>query len=127
MATPYANQPLILAAWRERWRVQGASAEEVKAKLGKILRGADPPNSEAEVISLLDGVGQPIRLFCKPLLGSVAGSLGFRERRIRDRSGAKFRKTRVLMAHLRSNWHVKFLRFEAVTVTFPTNSAFERK
>src|SRR5215468_4967181 len=39
----YASQPLLLAAWGERWRMQGASAEEVKAKLGKILQGADPP------------------------------------------------------------------------------------
>jgi tRNA (cmo5U34)-methyltransferase len=61
----YASQPLLLAAWGERWRMQGGSADEVKAKLGKILQGADPPHSEAAVISLLNGAGfgQPTRFF----------------------------------------------------------------
>jgi tRNA (cmo5U34)-methyltransferase len=53
----YSSQPLLLAAWGERWRMQGATAEEVKIKLGKILQGADPPQSEAAVISLLRGAG----------------------------------------------------------------------
>jgi tRNA (cmo5U34)-methyltransferase len=61
----YASQPLLLSAWGQRWRMHGASAAEVKAKLGKILQGADPPESEAAVISLLDGAGfgQPTRFF----------------------------------------------------------------
>jgi tRNA (cmo5U34)-methyltransferase len=61
----YASQPLLLAAWGERWRMHGASAEEVKAKLGKILQGADPPHSEAAVIALLEGAGfgEPLRFF----------------------------------------------------------------
>jgi tRNA (cmo5U34)-methyltransferase len=42
----YASQPLLLAAWGERWRMQGATPEEVQAKLGNILQGADPPHSE---------------------------------------------------------------------------------
>src|SRR5215475_12380569 len=68
----YASQPLLLAAWGERWRMQGASAEEVKAKLGKILQGADPPDSEAAVTSLLDraGFGQPIRFFASLFWGA---------------------------------------------------------
>jgi tRNA (cmo5U34)-methyltransferase len=61
----YASQPLLLAAWGERWRMQGASAEDVKARLGKIQQGADPPQSEVAVIALLKdaGFGEPTRFF----------------------------------------------------------------
>lgn len=61
----YASQPLLLAAWGERWRMHGASAEEVRAKLGKILQGADPPASEEAVAELLAGAGfePPLRFF----------------------------------------------------------------
>ena len=38
----YASQPLLLTAWGQRWRQHGASPDEVKTKLGKILQGADP-------------------------------------------------------------------------------------
>jgi tRNA (cmo5U34)-methyltransferase len=34
----YASQPLLLAAWADRWRMQGTSHEEVQAKLGKYCR-----------------------------------------------------------------------------------------
>ncbi|MNF86110.1 Ubiquinone biosynthesis O-methyltransferase [compost metagenome] len=53
----YASQPLLLAAWGQRWRQQGASPDEVKVKLGKILQGADPPHSEAAVQKLLNDAG----------------------------------------------------------------------
>ena len=53
----YASQPLLLAAWGERWRMQGATPDEVQAKLGKILEGADPPASEHAVAELLAGAG----------------------------------------------------------------------
>ncbi|MFJ2382495.1 class I SAM-dependent methyltransferase [Pseudomonas protegens] len=53
----YASQPLLLAAWGQRWRQQGATADEVHAKLGKILQGADPPHSEAAVQRLLEEGG----------------------------------------------------------------------
>lgn len=53
----YATKPLLLNAWGARWRMHGASDEEVKAKLGKILQGADPPQSEAAVFGLLDEAG----------------------------------------------------------------------
>lgn len=53
----YASQPLLLAAWGERWRMQGAAPEEVRAKLGKILEGADPPASEEAVADLLMDAG----------------------------------------------------------------------
>lgn len=61
----YKSQPLLLAAWGERWRMHGASPEEVQAKLGKILQGADPPHSEEAVAELLDGAGfePPLRFF----------------------------------------------------------------
>ena len=53
----YADHPTLLAAWGERWRMQGSTPEEVKAKLGKILQGADPPASEEAVAALLAGAG----------------------------------------------------------------------
>jgi len=53
----YASKPLFLAAWGERWRMHGAGDDEVSAKLGKILQGADPPASDAEVTELLAEAG----------------------------------------------------------------------
>lgn len=53
----YASKPLLLAAWGERWRMHGSTSEEVQAKLGKILQGADPPPSEEAVFALLDKAG----------------------------------------------------------------------
>lgn len=53
----YASKPLLLAAWGERWRMNGASESEIKAKLGKILQGADPPPSEEAVFALLSESG----------------------------------------------------------------------
>ena len=68
----YASQPLLLAAWGERWRMQGADADEVKAKLGKILQGADPPHSEGAVEDLLDSAGfdKPLRFFSSLFWGA---------------------------------------------------------
>jgi tRNA (cmo5U34)-methyltransferase len=61
----YARKPQLLAAWGARWRMHGASEDEVKAKLGKILQGADPPHSEEAVFELLDaaGFGRPEGFF----------------------------------------------------------------
>lgn len=53
----YASRPLLLAAWGERWRMQGATDDEVQAKLGKILEGADPPASEDVVAEYLVEAG----------------------------------------------------------------------
>lgn len=53
----YAEQPFLLDVWAERWRQQGATAQEVQAKLGKILQGADPPASEEAVKQLLEQGG----------------------------------------------------------------------
>lgn len=49
----YADNPLLLAAWGERWRMRGATAAEVETKLGTILKGADPPASDEAVAELL--------------------------------------------------------------------------
>lgn len=61
----YASKPLLLAAWGERWRMNGATPDEVKAKLGVILQGADPPTSEEAVVALLDksGFESPVEFF----------------------------------------------------------------
>jgi tRNA (cmo5U34)-methyltransferase len=53
----YAQKPQLLAAWGARWRMHGASDDEIQAKLGKILQGADPPHSEQAVFDLLDAAG----------------------------------------------------------------------
>jgi tRNA (cmo5U34)-methyltransferase len=68
----YASQPLLLEAWGQRWRQQGASAEAVRAKLGKILQGADPPHSEAAVQQLLTdaGFGPATRFFSSLFWGA---------------------------------------------------------
>ena len=68
----YAGQPLLLAAWRERWRMQGATPDEVEAKLGRILQGADPPRSEEAVVALLaqEGFGHPVRFFSSLFWGA---------------------------------------------------------
>lgn len=69
----YASQPLLLKAWGERWRMQGASALEVEAKLGKILQGADPPHSESEVAQLLDETGfEPPTFFFSSLFWAAS-------------------------------------------------------
>ncbi|MDB5650748.1 MAG: SAM-dependent methyltransferase [Hyphomicrobiales bacterium] len=68
----YASRPLLLAAWGTRWRMQGASEDEVKAKLGKILQGADPPASEEAVFELLAQAGfeAPQRFFSSLFWGA---------------------------------------------------------
>lgn len=68
----YASQPLLLEAWANRWRQHGASHDEVKAKLGKILQGADPPHSEAAVQALLHnaGFGDATRFFSSLFWGA---------------------------------------------------------
>ena len=61
----YASRPLFLAAWRERWRMNGAADAEIEAKIGKILQGADPPDSDADVEDLLvqSGFERPTLFF----------------------------------------------------------------
>jgi tRNA (cmo5U34)-methyltransferase len=68
----YASELLLLKAWGERWRMQGATPDEVKAKLSKILQGADPPHSEAAVFALLakSGFEAPKRFFASLFWGA---------------------------------------------------------
>ncbi|MCB8820256.1 class I SAM-dependent methyltransferase [Microvirga rosea] len=68
----YQSQPLMLAAWRQRWIMQGASSEEADAKLAKILNGADPPHSEAAIAGLLHDAGfeEPTRFFSSLFWGA---------------------------------------------------------
>jgi tRNA (cmo5U34)-methyltransferase len=68
----YADHPTLLAAWGERWRMQGSTPVEVKAKLGKILQGADPPASEGAVAALLAdaGFGRPTWFFSSLFWGA---------------------------------------------------------
>ncbi len=64
----YASRPLFLAAWRERWRMSGAADAEIETKMGKILQGADPPDSDAAVEALLVQSGfEPPTLFFSSL------------------------------------------------------------
>ena len=74
----YASQPLLLRAWGERWRMLGATAEEVQAKLGKILEGADPPESEEAVAGLLAdaGFGRPTWFFSSLFWGACLARRG---------------------------------------------------
>jgi tRNA (cmo5U34)-methyltransferase len=69
---PYASQPLLMKAWAARWRMNGAEPEEVQAKMGKILQGAEPPRSEEAVISLLTEAGfeNPLRFFSSLFWGA---------------------------------------------------------
>lgn len=68
----YASQPLLLAAWGNRWRMHGAAADEIEAKLGKILQGADPPHSEQAVAALLADAGfeKPLQFFSSLFWGA---------------------------------------------------------
>lgn len=68
----YASQPLLMAAWAARWRMNGASSDEIKSKLSKILQGAEPPQSEEAVISLLENAGfeNALRFFASLFWGA---------------------------------------------------------
>lgn len=61
----YESQPLLLDAWAVRWRMAGASDEQVVAKLAKIRQGAVPPESEQAVEAMLAQAGfeRPLRFF----------------------------------------------------------------
>jgi tRNA (cmo5U34)-methyltransferase len=68
----YAAQPLLLAAWAERWRMHGAKPDAVNAKLEKILQGADPPHSDEAVTELLAQAGfeDPLPFFSSLFWGA---------------------------------------------------------
>lgn len=68
----YASQPLLMAAWANRWRMNGAGEEELQSKMNKILQGAEPPLSENAVFTLLSNVGfeDPVRFFSSLFWGA---------------------------------------------------------
>ena len=68
----YATKPILLAAWGERWRMKGALPDQVKAKLGTMLQGADPPASDDAVATLLSEAGfeQPTLFFSSLFWGA---------------------------------------------------------
>lgn len=68
----YSDHPLLLAAWGERWRMQGSTPDDVRSKLGRVLQGADPPSSEEAVEALLleTGFEQPTWFFSSLFWGA---------------------------------------------------------
>lgn len=68
----YNKHPLFLEAWGNRWRMHGSDSEEVKAKLGKILEGADPPSSPEVIRHLLlsHGFVEPVQFFSSLFWGA---------------------------------------------------------
>lgn len=68
---PYASQPLLLAAWGERWRQHGAGPAEIVARRARVLE-ADPPPSEQAVADLLreSGFAPPLRFFSSLFWGA---------------------------------------------------------
>ncbi|MCW2308018.1 class I SAM-dependent methyltransferase [Rhodobium gokarnense] len=68
----YDSEPLLQAAWANRWRLHGASEGEVEAKLARIKAGAVPPASEEAVADLLaaSGFTAPERFFSSLFWGA---------------------------------------------------------
>lgn len=68
----YSSEPLLLAAWAQRWRMHGAGPDEVRAKMDRILEGAEPPGSEEAVAALLAETGfeTPLRFFSSLFWGA---------------------------------------------------------
>jgi tRNA (cmo5U34)-methyltransferase len=54
---PYESEPLLRAAWQERWRLYGVTGDELAEKFGRITQDVDPPASEEAVMDLLRGAG----------------------------------------------------------------------
>jgi tRNA (cmo5U34)-methyltransferase len=69
---PYRSQPLLLRAWKERWRLLGATPEETQARFENIVNLADPPVSEYAVTDLLAraGYAPPLRFFASLFWGA---------------------------------------------------------
>ena len=68
----YESEPLLLAAWANRWRMNGAEESEVQQKLAKIMNGAVPPESEEKLETLLIDAGfeKPGRFFSSLFWGA---------------------------------------------------------
>lgn len=69
---PYSSEPMLMTAWAQRWRMHGAGPDEIEAKMGRILQGAEPPESEEAVANLLAnaGFGAPLRFFSSLFWGA---------------------------------------------------------
>ena len=69
---PYPSQPLLLRAWKERWRLHGATPDQVQERFGNIAKAADPPVSEHAVTDLLARAGfePPLRFFASLFWGA---------------------------------------------------------
>ena len=67
----YDSEPLLRAAWQQRWRQQGVAAEPAAAQFARITEGVVPPASEAEVLRLLAAAGfvEPTRFFASLFWG----------------------------------------------------------
>lgn len=53
----YASEPLLMAAWQERWRMHGTTDAELEEKFATITHGVEPPASEQEVFDHLQSAG----------------------------------------------------------------------
>ncbi|MGL4430379.1 MAG: hypothetical protein ACRCT4_15870 [Silvania sp.] len=55
-----------------RWRMNGAGAEELRSKMNNILQGTEPPLSENAVFALLSDAGfeDPVRFFSSLFWGA---------------------------------------------------------
>lgn len=64
-SSAYASQPLFMKAWEQRWRMFGASEQEITQKLSRILQAAEPPESEQALLELLvrAGFARALRFF----------------------------------------------------------------
>jgi tRNA (cmo5U34)-methyltransferase len=71
----YAEQPLLLAALAERWRVNGATPEQVAARREKLSEATDAPASEDALFDLLAATGfsSPVRYFTSLFWGAWVG------------------------------------------------------
>lgn len=69
---PYSSEPMLMAAWAQRWRMHGAGPDEIEAKMGRILQGAEPPESEEAIAKLLAdaGFGAALRFFSSLFWGA---------------------------------------------------------
>jgi tRNA (cmo5U34)-methyltransferase len=69
---PYKSQPLLLRAWKERWRLLGARPDDLQTRFANIVKAADPPVSEHAVTDLLARAGfePPLRFFASLFWGA---------------------------------------------------------
>lgn len=68
----YQSQPLFMAAWARRWKMSGAQPDEIRAKMDRILQGAEPPVSQEAVDTLFtqNGFEQPTQFFASLFWGA---------------------------------------------------------